>query len=222
MTGLAREADCLNVFPSAQRPLVRISGARTERAYAQSLELIAEGCQGLVSFGTAGGLTPDLEPGAVIIAEKVVTADGRNFQTSEPWRRRFLEAAGGAGTGAPMAIAGSDRVVASSDAKRALAADLSAVAVDMESHAVGRAAEEAGLPFLVVRAVADPVGRAIPKWLLGCITEEGGTRHGAVVSGLLGNPWDLPALIGLAGESTKAIRSLRRVARRVGPFFGFD
>ena len=107
-------------------------------------------------------------------------------------------------------------------AKRALGEAASALGVDMESHAVAAAADGAGIPFLAVRAIADPLGRAIPNWVLSAITEEGSVDHGAVIAGLLGNPWDLPALIGLAGESAKAIRSLRRVARRAGPLFGFE
>ena len=219
ITGLTREADCLNVFPSARRPLVRICAARTERAYNQSLELIAEGCQGLVSFGIAGGLMPDLKPGAVIIADKVVTQDGQIFETSEPWRGRFLETLGGGGDVHAQAIAGSDHVVATVAAKRALATDLSAVAVDMESHAVARAADKAGVPFLVVRAVADPLGRAIPEWVLGTISESGDARPGVVISGLLRNPLDFTVLMGLARDNAKAMAALRRVTGRVGPLF---
>ncbi len=119
-------------------------------------------------------------------------------------------------------MAGSATIVATADAKHALGLETSAVAVDMESHAVGRAAEEGGVPFLVVRVVADPVSRAIPEWLLGSIGEDGGTRYGAVLSGLVGHPWDLPALIGLAGNNKKAMAALRRVAGLAGPLFRFQ
>ena len=217
ITGLTREADCLNVFPPARRPLVRCSAARTERAYNQSLELIAEGCQGLVSFGTAGGLMPSLEPGALVLADSVVRDDGKVFQASKPWLERMEKAVDGAVTGA--AIAGSDTVIGHPEAKRALAAKTSAVAVDMESHAVARAAEEAGVPFLVVRVVADSLERTLPEWILGTVGESGGTRYGAVLSGLARHPWDLPALVGLAGDNRKAMAALRRVAGLSGPLF---
>lgn len=32
---------------------------------------VARGCSGIVSFGTAGGLAPDLQPGALIVADAV-------------------------------------------------------------------------------------------------------------------------------------------------------
>ena len=90
------------------------------------------------------------------------------------------------------------------------------------ASAVGRAAQEAEVAFLVIRAVADPAGQAIPDWVLGNITEAGDPRYGAILAGLLKNPWDLPALIGLAGNNRKAIAALRRVAGHLGPSFGLE
>lgn len=222
ITGITREADCLTVFPADERPLVRCSGASSDRAHAMARELIAEGCRALLSFGTAGGLKPDLIPGTVIIADKVIEPGGRTYPTSAPWCERLRQALENGDAVRVAPLAGSDSVAATVAAKRALGEAASALGVDMESHAVAAAADGAGIPFLAVRAIADPLGRAIPNWILSGITEEGSVDHGAVIAGLLGNPRDLPALIGLAGESAKAIRSLRRVARRAGPFFGFE
>ena len=88
--GLTQEADCLGVFPADQRPSVRCSGARTQRAFDLARQLTAEGCRGLLSFGTAGGLTADLKPGAVVIPQSVAVDDGRVYETSEPWRDSVL------------------------------------------------------------------------------------------------------------------------------------
>ncbi len=221
ITGLAQEADCLDVFPAGDRPLARCAGARTERAYELSRDLIGASCRGLLSFGMAGGLRADLKPGALIIASSVVAPDGRVFETSKPWLERVLETLGGdAAVISTGAIAGSDWVVATPAAKRNLAKDTAAAAVDMESHAVAAAAEEAGVPFLAIRAVADPAGRAIPAWVPGHISENGVPKYGAILAGLATHPWDLPGLIRLKGDSGRAVRSLRRVAGRLGPLFG--
>ena len=88
--GLTQEADCLGVFPADQRPSVRCSGARTQRAFDLARQLTAEGCRGLLSFGTAGGLTADLKPGAVVIPQSVAVDDSRVYETSEPWRDSVL------------------------------------------------------------------------------------------------------------------------------------
>ena len=176
----------------------------------------------MLSFGTAGGLTADLKPGAVVIPQSVAVDDGRVYETSEPWRDSVLRLLAGGEVIDTRTMAGADAVVATLAAKRALAARTDAVAVDMESHAVARAAQEAEVAFLVIRAVADPAGQAIPDWVLGNITEAGDPRYGAILAGLLKNPWDLPALIGLAGNNRTAIAALRRVAGHLGPSFGLE
>ena len=220
--GLTREADCLSVFPADQRPSVRCSGARSGRALDLARQLTAEGCYGLLSFGTAGGLIQDLKPGAIIVPQSISAADGRVYDTSETWRGGVLRGLAGGEAIDTRTMAGSDVVIPTSAAKRAMAENTGAAAVDMESHAVAQAAQEAGVAFLVIRAVADPVGRTIPDWVLGNITEAGDPRYGAILAGLLKNPWDFPALMGLASDGKKAIDALGRVAGRLGPSFGLE
>ncbi|MDA0306432.1 MAG: hypothetical protein O3B76_09145 [Proteobacteria bacterium] len=216
ITGMTREADCLDGFP-----LIRVAGASSERAYDLATDLIAGGCEGLVSFGTAGGLVDGLAAGDLVLADKVIDPDGRVFETDTPWRERLLGALGGQQS-AIGPLTGSDTVVATSDAKRALGVATSTVSVDMESHAIGRAAHEAGVAFLVVRVIADPVDRAIPQWLMGSIALDGRTNYGAVLSGLAKHPWDFPTLIRLAGNNAKAMATLGRVAGLAGPLFRFQ
>src|SRR5271165_4794141 len=52
---------------------------------------LARGCSGIISFGTAGGLAPDLEPGAVIVATAVEGPLGR-FATDVLWSERVAAA----------------------------------------------------------------------------------------------------------------------------------
>lgn len=221
ITGLIREAQCLDVFPADRRPTVASSGARSDQAAALAREMIAGGCQGLVSFGTAGGLEAALGPGGVVIADRVAGPDGRVFETDSAWRGRALESLGGDG-GVPATvatIAGADGVITTVGAKRALAQKTAAVACDMESHAAAAVAVEAGVLFLVVRVVADPLARAIPAWLPGRLTAAGAPDYGAVLAGLARRPWDVPVLIGLARDNARALARLRRVAGLLGPLF---
>ena len=64
--------------------------------------------------------------------------------------------------------------------------------------------------------------RAIPAWVPGHISENGVPVYGAILAGLATHPWDLPGLIRLKRDSGRAVRSLRRVAGRLGPSFGFE
>ena len=93
ITGLRAEARCLSGLDLA----VACSGARPGRARAEAARLLAEGAFGLVSFGLAGGLAPELRPGDLVLAEAVVLPDGRRLMTDAAW---------GAGLTAALAEAG--------------------------------------------------------------------------------------------------------------------
>lgn len=222
VTGLAVERDCLTCFAPAERPPFRVAGAKPERAAAAAVELIRAGCQGVISYGIAGGLVPGLAAGTIVIADRVLDAQGRALPTDAAWRERLIvRLAHGTGivTGA---VAGSDRAIGSPEAKAALARSSGALAVDMESHAVGRSAARLGIPFLVIRAIADTAEHGLPGWLAGVIDAQGRTRIPALVSGLLTHPADLQRLIGLGRATGRALAALRRLALDAGPLFAFD
>jgi adenosylhomocysteine nucleosidase len=200
---------------------VLCSGADPERARMAARRLADEGVAGLVSFGLAGGLAADLAPGDLVLPHAVVLPDGGRIATEAAWRERLAATLERAGLGPRDAlVAGSERIVATGDAKRALAAQAGAVAVDMESHGVAEVAARAGLPFLVVRAVADRSNQAIPHAARGAIDAQGDIRHLALIGGLLGRPWEIGALIALGRSSGRGLASLRRVAA-LAPGLGF-
>ena len=68
---------------------------------------------------------------------------------------------------------GSRTILATEDAKRAAWRETGALAVDMESAVVARAADAAGIPFLVLRAIADPAVRELPSAALIPLAENG-------------------------------------------------
>lgn len=218
LVGLAAEAACLAGLGDGI--VIARSGARPERALCQCESLIAGGAAALVSFGIAGALVPGLEPGALLLPERVVTPAGAGAGTADRgWHQRVAGLAGAAGlamvTG--VALAGSDHAVTGVAAKAALARTSGAAAVDMESHIVAAVARRHGLPFLVVRAIADPADRAIPGAALAGLGPDGETRPWAVVVRLLASPWSLPALLRLAADSKAGLTALAELAGRLGP-----
>lgn len=221
VTGLVSEAACVAraaaPLSEAERPLTFSAGGSALRARAGAESLLAGGAGALVSFGIAGGLAPALRPGAIVIADAVVAPDGRRMATDEAWRERLRRRAesGAPATVVPVTIApvaGEDRVIDSPAAKRSRFEATGAVAVDMESHGVAQAAAEAGVPLLVVRAVADPAARAIPSSALVALTPEGRVRMPKLVAALIARPWEIVPLVALARESRAALRALGRVA----------
>lgn len=219
VTGLASEAGCLASLAAGGDAMVLCAGADGGRAGLAARQLIERGCGGLLSFGMAGGLDPDLAPGAVTLPRRVLDAAGHAVTVDEPWRDRLAALLSGMAIGAGD-IAGSTELVASVAAKQRLRQMTGAAAVDMESLALGKEARRAGIPFLVVRVIADPADRAPPPWAADTIDAAGRVRTLAALWALLRHPADLPTAMSLAGDSRAALAALRRVAAGAGPLFG--
>ena len=221
VTGLAVERGCLQALPVANRPPSQCFGPGPKGAERAASALLDQGCTALLSFGIAGGLDEELRPGLVLLAEAVVTERYESYATDSEWRGRLyarLEAGGAIRQGR---LLGCDYPLLSQSAKHAASSRYAVVAVDMESHAVGRAAHRSGVPFMAMRAVADPSDRAIPAWLTGAINAAGRPRIPVVAVGALAHLSDLPQLLRLARDQRMAIRALRRAAVDAGPLLAF-
>lgn len=213
LTGSQFEARCLE----GARPLaVACSGADGGRAHQALLELVDAGADGLVSFGFAGGLDPRLGPGDLLVPERVLVAndDRGSFEVGTPWRQHLVPRLTGAGlTPCSDAILASDRMIAGAAEKAKAHGETGAVAVDMESHVVGAVAASAGIPWLVVRAIADPAGFTLPAFLDRSLSPDGRVRFSTIVGGLMRRPDSLAALIRLSRHSRRACTTLTRAGR---------
>jgi adenosylhomocysteine nucleosidase len=179
-------------------------------------DAIRRGCRSVVSFGVAGGLSPNLRPGDWIIASSIVDAEKRH-KTDEEWSRRLRSAVPGARF-AP--VAGTDVPISHPSAKREWHARTGAVAVDMESHVVARMAAEQGLPFAAVRVVVDPAHRAVPEAALAGMRSDGATDAPAVLRALVAAPSQTLGLMRVAMDACLARWALQRGRRMLGPGFG--
>jgi hopanoid-associated phosphorylase len=211
VTGLRAEARCLRGVELT----IACSGARPGRARAEAARLLAQGADGLVSFGLAAGLAPELRPGDLIVADAVALEDGRRLATDEAWRNGLLDALAMAGIAAWIgAVAGVDRVLATLEQKQALLAATGALAADMESGAVAAAAA-AGKPALVIRAISDAADQTLPAGAAAFVGRNGEIQPAALLP-LLAEPRALAALLRLGLSSGRALRRLRQVARGAG------
>ena len=226
VTGLAFEARLIErAFARAGQkpPGLACAGPGCERARAAAARLLAGGAEMLVSFGLCGGLDPALRPGDLLLADEVIVGPDRAVGTSAPWRatvktrlsRAGLRVAGGA-------LLGHAHALASAGEKRALFESTGARAVDTESHGVALAADAAGAPFLVVRAVADPVERNLPRAALKAAGPDGRLRLLSVLTTMYLRPWEGPAMVRLAYETRLALDALERIAGPRGALFGGD
>jgi hopanoid-associated phosphorylase len=178
---------------------------------------IARGASGIISFGIAGGLAPDLAPGAWVVASGVVSAR-RRYATDGDWARRLLQALGCA---IHADIAGVDEPAIEPLDKRRLRDATSSVAVDMESHIAAAAAEAHGLPFAACRVIIDPAHRALPPAALVNLRPDGTPDVAAVLRSVVREPLQLPALLRVAADARAAQLALRAGRHRLGPGLSF-
>jgi adenosylhomocysteine nucleosidase len=217
VTALQTEADCLRHFSDGGSPLIFVSGGSVLRARAGAEELRRNGVVGLVSFGLAVGLAPVLRPGDVVVADSVVLPSGKTIATHAAWRAALLQGLSGSGLKVRMArIAGSDELLPSAVAKRRAFQTTFAAALDTDSHAVAEVAAAAGLPLLVVRAVAEPAEEMRPSIAFAANGVDGQPRSLAIVGHLAKRPWEIPAAWRFSKNGRMALEALQRVAS-IGP-----
>ncbi|MBD0270311.1 MAG: nucleoside phosphorylase [Acetobacteraceae bacterium] len=201
-TGMRAEAALL---PPGLR--VVVSGGDPARLR-RKLDEAAEGATAVLSFGIAGGLDTALEPGTLVVATRVRSPGGA-WPADTAWSSALVRASG-ARLGV---VAGASAVVSGPDAKRSLRLMTDALVVDMESAVAAAFAAARGLPFAVLRAVADTAEEALPRAAAVGLTRTGRPAPGRVAIALLRRPGELPALVQVAKRSRTALEALAKAAR---------
>lgn len=214
IAALAFERAPLDALVAYPRSSLRVyqSGIGGQRAYDAARSALAVGSSALVSWGVAGGLVSELEPGSVVIPEEVVTASGEVYPTDALWRKEICRILRPLLPVHEGNLFDSPALLRTSDAKAHAAAVSGAIAADMESAAVGRAARGAGKPFIVFRVVLDTLSDTLPRGIERWIDPAGNRRSFAALSSVV-RPRDWPNLVRLSRRYQRATRSLSDSAR---------
>ncbi len=195
--------------------LLACSGIGAQHARLAGKRLLAQGAQALLSWGVAAGLDPGIACGSLVLPRAIVTADWNVLEVDHDWHARLHASLSPCLSVYTEPIVESPAVLAHPRAKRRLHAQSGAVAADMESAALGALAREAGVPFLVVRAVSDRADHAVPPVALAALDAQGRIRTAALL-GMLREPRSWPALAKLAWGFNQAQTTLKTVARHAG------
>jgi hopanoid-associated phosphorylase len=209
VTGLVREARIVR-----GKRVVTLTGGGDALGLKRQLDTVLPegGVSGVISIGIAGGLSPDLRPGHVVIGSEVVIGTER-YETDADWLQRMWRAIP---RSKPGIVAGSDSVIMHRPEKTALYERTGAVAVDMESHIAARAAHQYKKPFAVLRVVCDPGDRTLPPAALIAMKPDGSVDTQAVLRSVIAHPQQIPGLLYLARDSATAFRTLLRCRNFLG------
>ena len=183
-------------------------GGHADLLEARLQALSARGARGIASFGLCGALTDGLEVGDAVIGSASEAGWYSRVRALVPTMQSGLVHADGQLAPTPAA-------------KRALYAATGAIAIDMESHIAARVAARHGLPLLIARVVSDRADQSLPPAFARAMRPDGGTDFAAMLTSIARHPAQLPRFLGAAADATRALASLRRLSRLLGPGLGF-
>jgi adenosylhomocysteine nucleosidase len=209
----SRSRDC---FELGDRRLVCVAGMGRENATHAAHRLVEAGARGLVSWGCAAALLPTLRPGDLCLPAEILDTRARRWAASRPWHERARRALQGTVELFPGTLLTADQPAATSSEKFSLAAQFHAIAVDLESAAVAAVAEERKVPFLAVRAIADPADMGLPRAVIRATDATGTVRRSVLFGHVLLHPGEAGAMLRLASQFRAALRTLTRAADRMG------
>ena len=188
-----------------------VVGAGNRSGTASLVESSVRRANCLISFGIAGALAPELRAGDVVVATNVIAADKR-WWAEKQFRDRIADLARGIGAHEGPVL-GAQTILATAAQKSRARGETGAIAVDLESDIVARIATSAGIPFVVMRAIADTASLTLPPAALLDLSPDGAPKLGRVLASVLGRPSQVTALIRLARDTRRALSALAEPAR---------
>lgn len=222
VTALRAEAACIT---SAHVPLgenfqinnhlaLWLSGMGAQAAQTAAQGLHQRGVTGLISFGVAGALDDHLNPGDLVLPDAIQANE--RLPVDCAWRDRLQQRLPAEITVVNGLLADSAIPLTGETAKRSLAQATGAIAVDMESAAVAQVAASAGIPFIAVRAIIDPVRFSPPEALLGAVYPDGGVNPLRLMALLLNRSVNVGTLLQMGAGMRKARKTLSQIIQAAG------
>jgi len=224
LAGWSDQYDVLAVPPSTppehtEKPLLSISGIGPEAAHAAAASLVKHGATALLSWGCAGALSDKLKPGDLLLPHTILTEDNQTLHPHKRWRKQLVNKLSGTLKWHENILVESSKIISGIEEKQTMAHVSGAIAVDMESAAVGRVASQAGIPFMVIRAVVDSADEELPPCIAKAMNNRGRLQMKKLLPTLIFQPVLWPKLICLSWHFRAATRTLKLVSEQSGTLF---
>ena len=163
--------------------------------------LASQSAELVLTCGFAGGLHPDLAPGAVV------------YETTDEELAASLAQAGAK----PAKIFSADRVAVTVADKQALRKATGADAVEMESAAIQAVCRELKIPCATVRVISDAAGEDLPLDFNQLYRPDMTLDTGKLAWTIAKSPWNIPGLMRLQKRCQFAAEQLAAVLIKVLP-----
>ncbi|QOJ23910.1 MAG: phosphorylase [Gammaproteobacteria bacterium] len=232
VSALKSEASCLvekqrfplyQVVEIGERTSLCLSSIGSKAARGAALKLCEQDINALVSFGVAAAVNNELIPGDLVLPEAVMM-NGEILPVDLEWRNRLagimtkhvtVTVAGGI-------LASCEEPLTSSQEKLALGEATGACAADMETAAIAKVAADAGISFLAIRAIVDPVEFSPPEALMSAVYPDGSVDAMQLIKLVLNGSVSIKTLIHLALGMHVARSALIEVVQKTGLTFASD
>lgn len=203
--------------PLAGGGRLALSGLGPERAAATARTLVAEGVDGLVSWGSATALVPSLAAGDLLLPRELVTVAGARVAVDADWHERLTAAIADRARIRNGPLAAAADVLVNAAGKHTLYDLSGAVAADMESAAIAAVAAEFELPFIAVRAIADDSAMTVSPVARAAVDDDGALRPLRLLRGLARPPAGVHAELRALKQLAVAFRAAQRTLEAAAP-----
>lgn len=190
-------------------------GAGAGNASAAAERLIAQGTTRLLSWGCAAALSDTLKPGDLVLADTLIDAEGAHLSIDSDWHRAAQKCLSNSRPVHTGSLAESHSIVAYAKDKQHLHRQTGAIALDMESVAIAKVAQQHRLPFLAIRAIADPADMDLPKAVSYAFNDQGDIVLTRLLSFIARHPSEVPGLIKLGLHFNAAQNTLKWAAKQL-------
>ena len=207
---------CTLEFEGA-RVITGVSGVGMLKAAKMADTLLeAGGITAIIICGFAGALSPELQPGDLLLAGSVAPAStpyNRYFPDEDLYDAAETLIMDESGSSLKLRTLSGDLVTSNSvltspGEKRALFELTGGFAVDMETIGAVRVAQEHGIRWLAIRAITDAANKGLPLDFNAHMNSKGNISYAKVMKSVLKRPAKIPALIQLGKRSSQAAKNL--------------
>lgn len=205
----------------SKNTVVAHAGTGSVNAIKAAETLIAKGCCKLISWGCAAALNNTLKAGDLCLPKIIIAENQQRYPIHSDWQQHTEKLLAELQPICSDPLSESSSIVSTSTGKKALRDTFGSVALDMESAAIAKIAQKANIPYLVIRAIADPADMNMPDAINYALNDGGTVDMKKLIVYLLTHPYEIPGVIKLGVAFRSARKKLKYVAQALESIINF-